>query len=121
MRLSKIISCFINPFNATIEEPLNGYFLVCYTAVFSVVGKRYWRVRATTATTSWTEIRENKLKKQTKNLNVPHMIFFADFVAVISLLTLSNSMKIGDRCLINSDRRNFDFVGYTYAYGEPVS
>ena len=77
-------------------------------------GKRYWRVRATTATTSWTEMRDNKLKKQTKHLNIPHMIFLADFVAVISIPTLSNSMKMSDRCLINSDRRNFDFVGYTY-------
>ena len=30
----------MNPFSATIEEPLDGYFLVCYTAVFSVVTQR---------------------------------------------------------------------------------
>ena len=42
------------------------------------------------------------------------IFFFADFVAVISTLTLSNSMKMSDRCLINSDHRNFDFLAYTY-------
>ena len=26
----------MNPLNATIEDPLHGYFLVCYTAVFRV-------------------------------------------------------------------------------------
>ena len=42
------------------------------------------------------------------------MILLVHFVAVISMLTLSNSMKMSNRYLINSDRRNFDFVGYTY-------
>lgn len=71
------------------------------------VGKRYWRVRPTAARNSTTEMRNDKFKKQTND-------FLADFVAVISILTFSHSMKMSDRCLINSDRRNFSFVQYTY-------
>lgn len=57
-------------------------------------------------------MRDNKLKKQTKDLKVPHMIFFADFVVVISILTLSNSMTMS--IVASSIAINFDFVGYTY-------
>ena len=37
----------MNPFNATIEEPLDGYFLVSYTAVFSVATHTppHWALR----------------------------------------------------------------------------
>ena len=122
-------SCLMKPFNSIIKEPLDGYLrksfswhlfhLIFGFSTKSLHVKNYlWgngtgefdQPRRGNYRQKW---ETTSLKSKPKLKRAAHDLM-ADFVAVISILTFSHSMKMSDRCLINSDRRNFDFVQYTY-------
>lgn len=122
-------SCLMKPFNSIIKEPLDGYLrksfswhlfhLIFGFSTKSLHVKNYlWgngtgefdQPRRGNQRLKW-ETTSLKSKPKTQTCRT---WFSGRFVAVISILTFSHSMKMSDRCLINSDRRNFDFVQYTY-------